>query len=66
MNEKLKSKLIALCLDGLYTDGAHHKQYYLEKILELLDPEEEVKQGIILAHAKDPEETSGLWEPGIG
>lgn len=23
-------------IDALYTDGAHHKQWYLEKILELL------------------------------
>lgn len=26
--------LIELCVDGLITDGAHHKQWYLEQILE--------------------------------
>lgn len=25
-----------LCLAGLYTDGAHHKQWYLEQILMLV------------------------------
>ena len=25
-----------LAIDGLFTDGAHHKQWYLEQILETL------------------------------
>ena len=29
-------KAILLCADGLLTDGAHHKQWYLERILEAL------------------------------
>lgn len=28
-----------ICLNGLMTDGSHHKQWYLEKILLLVDPE---------------------------
>lgn len=30
-------KMIELCLDGIMTDGAHHKQWYLCEILKLLD-----------------------------
>ena len=26
-------KIVDLAIDGLLTDGAHHKQWYLEKIL---------------------------------
>lgn len=30
-------KVIELCLDGINTDGGHHKQWYLCEILKLLD-----------------------------
>ena len=31
---KKKEKIKKLCIDGLQTDGGHHKQWYLEKILK--------------------------------
>lgn len=31
---KSKNKIIELILDGLNTDGDHHKQWYLEEILK--------------------------------
>ncbi len=31
---KEKEKVKELCIDGLLEDGAHHKQWYLERILE--------------------------------
>jgi hypothetical protein len=36
-NPKMLLRLEGLILDGLGTDGAHHKQYYLHKIAELLE-----------------------------
>ena len=42
--KKLKKKLVYIqrwALDGVYTDGAHHKQEYLDAILrEIMKPEE--------------------------
>ena len=31
--KKLKTAIVELCEDGLHTDGAHHKQWFLEAIL---------------------------------
>ena len=39
--EKVKD----LAIDGLFTDGAHHKQWYLEQILETLGINK-IKNGI--------------------
>ncbi len=36
-------KVIELCLDGLYTDGGHHKQWYLERILQILEDKKTIK-----------------------
>ena len=33
-------KVIELCLDGIRTDGAHHKQWYLCEILKLMDKQQ--------------------------
>lgn len=30
------NKAIELATEGLYIDGAHHKQWYLERVLEAL------------------------------
>jgi hypothetical protein len=43
-------KIEQLCLDALHTDGAHHKQWFLEQILLVLL---EVEGGV------------SDWEPGI-
>ena len=32
-----KEEIKELCIDGLLTDGGHHKQWYLEQILIKLD-----------------------------
>lgn len=48
-------------LDGLYTDGGHHKQWALEEALKaLLTPKQ-------LERLKDREDEAndGLWEEGI-
>jgi len=29
-------KIASLCIDGLKTDGTHHKQWFLEQILEVM------------------------------
>jgi len=31
-----KEKIKELCINGLLTDGSHHKQWYLEEILKVL------------------------------
>ncbi len=44
-----------MVLDALYTDGGHHKQWYLEQILHKLVGDEAYKT--IMANAE--------WETGI-
>ena len=34
-----KDKIIELLVDALQTDGAHHKQWYLNEVLTLIDQE---------------------------
>lgn len=36
LTEKEIGKIIDLCIEGLYTDGSHHKQYYIERILQVV------------------------------
>jgi hypothetical protein len=54
----LIEKLQDLAMDGLLTDGGHHKQWYLEQILETL--------GINLDRlAEEFKLLDCEWEPGI-
>jgi hypothetical protein len=42
MNENTmenKKRIIELLKDGLQTDGGHHKQWYLNEVLKLVDLE---------------------------
>ena len=55
-----KEKIEELCIDGLYTDGGHHKQWYLERILAELYPEE--KDFEIL---REELKLDYFWEEGI-
>lgn len=43
---KNKERIIELLTNGLQTDGAHHKQWYLNEVLKLVDAEiaKEVEQ----------------------
>ena len=34
-----KEEIIELLKDGLQTDGGHHKQWYLNEVLKLIDPQ---------------------------
>lgn len=47
MDEETKGKIIEVLLDGLYTDGAHHKQYYLKQALILLVGKDEVEEWML-------------------
>lgn len=60
MNTNL-NKIKDLCLDGLSTDGAHHKQWYLEEILKNILEEDE--KAMTLEEYK--EENDLYWEEGI-
>jgi hypothetical protein len=52
------TKIKDLSIDGLLTDGAHHKQWYLEQILTLL--------GVDLDRLDEElESLGGEREPGI-
>lgn len=51
---RVKAALV-LALEGLTTDGAHHKQYYLERIVETL--------GVSIE--KFTEQNGVEWERGI-
>jgi hypothetical protein len=33
MDADLIKRVVSLCVEGLTTDGGHHKQWYLEQIL---------------------------------
>ena len=33
----IRDRIKDLCINGLITDGGHHKQWYLEEILKTLD-----------------------------
>jgi hypothetical protein len=35
-----REKIIELLAEGLQTDGAHHKQWYLNEVLTLIDERE--------------------------
>jgi hypothetical protein len=56
VKQKQPQTLVQLVLEGLTTDGAHHKQYYLEEILKALvvRPEE-----LVVLHDE------WHWEQGI-
>lgn len=54
---ELAEKIRELVKEALYTDGAHHKQWYLEEIGKLV--------GINLDELRvDMAEEYGEWEPG--
>lgn len=36
MNESISDTIKELCISGLLTDGAHHKQWFFEEILGTL------------------------------
>jgi len=38
MSEQERKRALELIKEGLDTDGAHHKQWYLAMLLELLSP----------------------------
>lgn len=48
-----------LCVGALYTDGAHHKQWYLEQILKVLGFDLDV------IRAEQVAADYGEWEEGI-
>lgn len=53
-----KNEIYELCVEGLLTDGNHHKQWYLEEILK--------KSGYDLKILKERLNDKGYsWEAGI-
>lgn len=53
--EKIE-KIKELAIEGLYTDGAHHKQWYLEEILKFT--------GANIEELRKSDEYGG-WDDGI-
>ena len=51
-------------IDGLYTDGAHHKQWELEQILVALKGQDWVDEYKNNIEKLDPEEYY-IWDEGI-
>jgi len=41
-----QQKVVELCVDGMITDGGHHKQWYLEQILLLFKDEDFIENEI--------------------
>ena len=56
-DRRRNNEAYALCIEGLLTDGAHHKQWFLEKIAETLGGDLNVVRKFL--HANDYE-----WESG--
>jgi len=56
--EKIKEEL----LNGLFIDGSHHKQYYLEQALKLLVSKKEFEK---LRLVEEEGETYEAWEEGM-
>lgn len=52
----MKLSMVELIIDGLQTDGGHHKQWYLEQILIELVGKKKIKE---------MKEYYGDWEEGI-
>jgi len=58
LNDELEATILDYAINGLETDGAHHKQWYLEEIIKAL--------GYDLATIRKEENAEGYdWEPGI-
>ncbi len=55
---KFQEEIKDLCLEGLTTDGAHHKQWYLEEILRKLGYNTIILQATLALDGNK-------WEPGI-
>lgn len=57
MENKLE-EIKNICIDGLLTDGGHHKQWYLEQILEEI--------GVDLVELRETLKKDDFsWEKGI-
>ena len=54
--EQKADELSEWIVSGLVTDGAHHKQWYLEKVLEEVMGE---------AYVKTMRDENGEWEKGV-
>jgi hypothetical protein len=57
MDSDMKEQVKELALDGLYTDGSHHKQWYLEEIIKAIGFDLEEQRAYAMQQDCD-------WEPG--
>ena len=55
-----QQEIIELVKDGMYMDGGHHKQWYLEEVLKLCGVDVEK----LYEEASEDEEDGG-WDRGI-
>lgn len=70
MENNTVEKIKELCLNGLSIDGGHHKQWYLEQILQTLIDDKLVPETKLQDFQEDEvdedgEVYSGEWEEGI-
>ena len=64
MRENIKEEIKDLCVDGLMTDGEHHKQWFLEEILKKLGFDlVKISRDIIEEEGEDSDEYE--WARGI-
>lgn len=52
--EKCMAEIAKMAHEALWTDGAHHKQWYLEEIMKAA-----------LGYLGEPMPDPDMWEPGI-
>ena len=63
MTEK-EEQALKLATDGIFIDGGHHKQWYLDQIVRVLTGDDYLKYVASEESGEDGPETY-LWEEGI-
>lgn len=63
MTEK-EERALALAVDGIFTDGGHHKQWYLDQIVRVITGDNYEQYVATEKDGEDGPETY-LWEEGI-
>lgn len=59
------NKVVKLASDGLWCDGDHHKQWYLEQILRVLFGEHYDQAVAAMTADEDGNPNTYNWEPGV-
>ena len=66
ISDKIQEEIYELCLEGLMTDGGHHKQWFLEQILKKIGFNiENLREKLESTKDEDGNEYGYSWDEGI-